>query len=187
MSTAGIGRGLGVGPTYNENANLGPVVTRLRAPVQEADGLVVDDGSPDGTGQLADRLAAADDQVHVLHRRDKAGLGAAYIAGFHWATSEGFDVAVEMDADGSHAPEELPRLLAALRDADLVIGSRYVAGGEVRNWPRSRQLLSRGGKGYGQGLVPVSGRAAASGLPACRRARRVATVSRCWRRSAPTL
>src|SRR5260370_6699230 len=100
MSTAEMGRVLVVVPTYNEIANLEPIVTRLRAAVQEAHVLVVDDGSPDGTGQLADRLAAADDQVHVLHRRDKAGLGAAYIAGFHWATSEGFDVAVEMDADG---------------------------------------------------------------------------------------
>ncbi len=170
MSTAEIGRVLVVVPTYNEIANLEPIVTRLRAAVQEAHVLVVDDGSPDGTGQLADRLAAADDQVHVLHRRDKAGLGAAYIAGFHWATSEGFDVAVEMDADGSHAPEELPRLLAALRDADLVIGSRYVAGGEVRNWPRSRQLLSRGGNVYAQILLRFPVRDATSGFRAYRRA-----------------
>ena len=98
--------------------------------------LVVDDGSPDGTGELADEMAAGDDRVHVLHRTEKAGLGAAYIAGFGWALDRDYAVIVEMDADGSHAPEDLPRLLDALTDADLVLGSRYVPGGRMVNWPK---------------------------------------------------
>jgi glycosyltransferase involved in cell wall biosynthesis len=109
---------------------------------------VADDNSPDGTGKLADTLAEADSHVAVMHRPGKQGLGAAYIAGFERAAAEGFDVVVEMDADGSHAPEQLPRLLDALRDADLVIGSRWVPGGEVVNWPKRRMLLSRGGTLY---------------------------------------
>jgi glycosyltransferase involved in cell wall biosynthesis len=135
-------------PTYNEVENLEPIVSRLRAAVPAAHALVVDDGSPDGTGALADRLAEADSHVHVLHRTAKAGLGAAYIAGFRWALEAGYESVVEMDADGSHAPEELPRLLSALSDADLVLGSRWVAGGDVRNWPRSRLALSRGANLY---------------------------------------
>ena len=107
--------------------------------------LVADDNSPDGTGRLADELAAADDHVHVLHRLGKEGLGAAYLAGFGWGIDAGYDVLVEMDADGSHQPEQLPDLLAALADADLVLGSRWVKGGQVVNWPKSRELLSRAG------------------------------------------
>jgi dolichol-phosphate mannosyltransferase len=167
--TADLGRVLVVIPTYNESANLESIVGRLRAAVPEASALVVDDGSPDGTGELADRLAADDDQVHVLHRTEKAGLGAAYIAGFRIALADGFDVAVEMDADGSHAPEELPRLLAALREADLVIGSRWVPGGEVRNWPVSRQLISRGGNLYARLLLRFPMRDATGGFRAYRR------------------
>jgi dolichol-phosphate mannosyltransferase len=135
-------------PTYNERDNLAPIISRLRTAVPSVDVLVVDDGSPDGTGELADKLAADDDQVHVLHRTEKAGLGAAYIAGFRWGMARDYQVLVEMDADGSHAPEDLPRLLDALTDADLVIGSRYVPGGRVVNWPRSREVLSRGGNIY---------------------------------------
>jgi len=135
-------------PTYNERDNLGPILTRLHAALPSVDALVVDDGSPDGTGELADKLAAGDDRVHVLHRTEKAGLGAAYIAGFRWGMARDYQVLVEMDADGSHAPEDLPRLLDALTDADLVIGSRYVPGGRVVNWPRSREILSRGGNIY---------------------------------------
>ena len=107
--------------------------------------MVADDNSPDGTGKLADELAAADDQVHVMHRLGKEGLGAAYLAGFEWGINAGYDVLVEMDADGSHQPEQLPLLLAALVDADLVLGSRWVKGGQVVNWPKSREFLSRGG------------------------------------------
>jgi glycosyltransferase involved in cell wall biosynthesis len=145
--TAGA-RVLVVVPTYNELANLEPILDRLRASVPEAHALVVDDGSPDGTGQLAEKLAAAEPRVHVLHRPGKAGLGPAYVAGFRWGRARGYDVLVEMDADGSHAPEQLPRLLAALDDADLVLGSRYVPGGEVTDWPAHRLLLSRAGNRY---------------------------------------
>ncbi|TFV87873.1 polyprenol monophosphomannose synthase [Blastococcus sp. CT_GayMR20] len=135
-------------PTYNEIENLGRILDRLHASVPGAHALVVDDGSPDGTGELADELAAADPRVHVLRRTAKNGLGAAYIAGFRWARANGFDVVVEMDADGSHSPEQLPHLLAALEDADLVLGSRYVPGGEVTDWPAHRLLLSRAGNRY---------------------------------------
>jgi dolichol-phosphate mannosyltransferase len=169
MSLTDLGRVLVVIPTYNEIASLEPIVARLRSAVPEAYALVVDDGSPDGTGELADRLAASDDHLRVLHRAQKAGLGAAYIAGFRAALSDGFDVVVEMDADGSHAPEELPRLLAALRGADLVIGSRWVAGGEVRNWPQSRQLISRGGNLYARILLRFPVRDATGGFRAYRR------------------
>jgi dolichol-phosphate mannosyltransferase len=135
-------------PTYNEADNVAQIVGRVRAAVPTAYVLVADDNSPDGTGKLADALAEDDDHVQVLHRPGKQGLGAAYIAGFRWAAEQGFDVVVEMDADGSHAPEELPRLLDALRDADLVLGSRWVPGGRVVNWPKSRMVLSRGGNLY---------------------------------------
>ncbi|MDR1266393.1 MAG: polyprenol monophosphomannose synthase [Propionibacteriaceae bacterium] len=132
-------------PTYDEADNIGPITARLRSAVPEAHLLVVDDNSPDGTGQLADRLADADHHIHVMHRRGKGGLGAAYLAGFRWGLDQGYDILVEHDADGSHQPEQLPRLLAALDTADMVKGSRYVAGGSVVNWPKRREWLSRGG------------------------------------------
>jgi dolichol-phosphate mannosyltransferase len=135
-------------PTYNEVENLERIVDRLHASVTDAHALVVDDGSPDGTGELAEKLAARDPRVHVLRRTTKNGLGAAYMAGFRWALEHGYDVVVEMDADGSHAPEQLPDLLARLADADLVLGSRYVPGGEVTDWPAHRLLLSRAGNRY---------------------------------------
>ena len=164
-----LDRVLVIVPTYNECENLEPIVTRVRAAVPQAYLLVVDDNSPDGTGQLADRLAAADQQVQVLHRSSKAGLGAAYTAGFGWAREHGFDVVVEMDADGSHAPEQLPRLLTALEDADVVLGSRWVPGGEVVNWPRSRKLLSRGGNAYTRLVLGLPLRDATGGFRAYRR------------------
>ena len=169
MSVADLGRVLVVIPTYNEAETLEPVVARMRASVPEADVLVVDDGSPDGTGDIADRLVAADPAVHVLHRTQKAGLGAAYIAGFRWALAEGYDVVVEMDSDGSHAPEELPRLLTALREADLVIGSRWVPGGQIRNWPLYRQIISVGGSTYARVLLRFPVRDSTSGYRAFRR------------------
>ena len=140
-------------PTYNERDNLPLIVTRLRTAVPEADILVVDDGSPDGTGAVADQLAAQDEQVRVLHRERKEGLGAAYLAGFSWALDKGYDVLVEMDADGSHRPEQLPTLLTALADADVVLGSRWVPGGSVVNWPLHRKALSLGGNVYTRVLL----------------------------------
>jgi dolichol-phosphate mannosyltransferase len=167
---ADLGRVLVVTPTFNERDNLPQLVRRLRAAVPSADLLVVDDASPDGTGQLADELAAADPQVHVHHRAAKEGLGPAYIAGFRWGLAQGYGVLVEMDADCSHAPEQLPDLLAALRDADLVLGSRWVPGGSVVDWPASRMLLSRAGNAYARLLLGVPVRDATGGYRAYRRA-----------------
>jgi dolichol-phosphate mannosyltransferase len=135
-------------PTYNEAENLPLIVQRVRTAVPTVDILVADDNSPDGTGDIADELAAADSCIKVMHRQGKEGLGAAYLAGFAWAIDNGYDAVVEMDADGSHQPEQLPRLLKALEDADLVLGSRWVRGGAVQNWPKSREFLSRGGSTY---------------------------------------
>ena len=156
-------------PTYNESDNLRWIVDRLRAAQPGVDVLVVDDESPDGTGAIADDLAASDSQVHVLHRSAKGGLGAAYLAGFAWALEEGYDVIGEMDADGSHQPEQLERLLDALDDADLVIGSRWVPGGAVVNWPVRRVLLSRGGNRYVQMLLGITVRDATAGFRLFRR------------------
>ncbi|MER7334252.1 MULTISPECIES: polyprenol monophosphomannose synthase [unclassified Micromonospora] len=144
----GLGRVLVVIPTYDEADNVAPIVARVRRAAPAVEILVADDNSPDGTGAVADALAAADPHVHVLHREGKQGLGAAYLAGFAWARERGFDAVVEMDADGSHAPEELPTLLAAARDADVVIGSRWTSGARVVNWPLRRLLLSRCGNLY---------------------------------------
>ncbi|MBM6405783.1 polyprenol monophosphomannose synthase [Phycicoccus sp. CSK15P-2] len=135
-------------PTYNERENLPVAVHGVREHVPQADVVVLDDASPDGTGEVADALAAQDPQVHVIHRKGKEGLGAAYLAGFEWALERGYDAIVEMDADGSHRPEHLPALLEAAAGADLVIGSRWVSGGKVVNWPVHRKALSVGGNLY---------------------------------------
>jgi glycosyltransferase involved in cell wall biosynthesis len=164
-----LGRVLVVVPTFNERDNVAQIAGRLHAAVQDAAMLVVDDASPDGTGALADQLAQSRPWLHVLHRTGKAGLGAAYIAGFDWARERGFDVVVEMDADGSHAPEQLPALLAALEDADVVLGSRWVEGGRVVNWPRSRELLSRGGNWWTRTVLRLPLRDATGGYRAYRR------------------
>jgi dolichol-phosphate mannosyltransferase len=156
-------------PTFNERENVATVVERVRQAVPEADLLVADDNSPDGTGAVADELAAADVHVHVLHRPGKQGLGAAYLAGFRWALARGYQVVVEMDADGSHPAEALPMMLDALAEADLVIGSRWVAGGAVRNWPRSREALSRGGNRYTQVMLNLDVKDATAGYRAFRR------------------
>ncbi len=169
-SSADLGRVLVVIPTYNERDNVEAIVERVTASVADANVLIVDDHSPDGTGKIADEIAAADPRVHVLHRTAKAGLGGAYIAGFGWGLEHGFEVLVEMDADGSHAPEQLSRLLVALRDADLVIGSRWVPGGTVVNWPKSRELLSRGGNLYTRIALGIDLRDATGGYRAYRRA-----------------
>jgi dolichol-phosphate mannosyltransferase len=158
-------------PTYDEAATLPTTLARLRDAVPQAHVLVVDDDSPDGTGRLADAIAAEDRAVDVLHRSGKQGLGSAYVAGFRWALERGARVVVEMDADGSHQPEELPRLLQALDGPggpDLVIGSRWVPGGRVVNWPRHREVLSRAGNTYTRLALGMPVRDATAGFRAFR-------------------
>ncbi|MBM3687723.1 MAG: polyprenol monophosphomannose synthase [Actinobacteria bacterium] len=155
-------------PTYNESESLPGVVERVRAAVPDADVLIADDNSPDGTGRLADAMASADDHVHVLHRAGKEGLGKAYLAGFAWGLERGYDVLVEMDADGSHRPEELPRLLAQIPHSDIVLGSRWVPGGSVVNWPVSRRVLSQGGSLYTRLALGIPTRDATGGYRAYR-------------------
>lgn len=151
-------------PTYNERESVAETVSRVRAAVPEASVLVVDDSSPDGTGELADELAAADAAVHVMHRTTKDGLGAAYLDAFAWALDRGFDPIVQLDADGSHLPEQLPRLLDALDSGtDLVIGSRWIPGGSIENWPRHRQWLSRGGSAYARWVLRLPTRDVTAG------------------------
>jgi dolichol-phosphate mannosyltransferase len=166
----GLGRVLVVIPTYNERANIESIIGRVRSAVPAAEVLVVDDASPDGTGELAEAIAARDDRVSVLHRAGKQGLGSAYIAGFRRGLELGADVLVEMDSDGSHQPEELPRLLAALDGADLVIGSRWVGGGRVTDWPMWREVLSRGGNAYTRVMLGLPVRDATAGYRAYRAA-----------------
>ena len=158
-------------PTYNERDNLPLIVGRVHRARPEVHVLIVDDGSPDGTGELANELALADpDRVHVMHRTSKAGLGAAYLAGFAWGLGRGYTVLVEMDADGSHAPEELYRLLDAVDGgADLAIGSRYIDGGTVRNWPRRRKVLSKTANGYSRVMLGVEINDITAGYRAYRR------------------
>ena len=155
-------------PTYNESESLPSLLERLRRAVPNADVLIADDKSPDGTGALADAFAESDPAIHVLHRPSKAGLGAAYLAGFAWGLEREYDVLVEMDADGSHRPEELPRLLALIPPAEVVLGSRWVAGGSVVNWPASRRLLSRGGSLYTRLALGIPTRDATGGFRAYR-------------------
>lgn len=173
MTTSGadadLGQVLVIIPTYNERDNIEPILARVAASVPDAHALIVDDASPDGTGKIADELAAADPRIHVMHRTTKTGLGGAYIAGFAWGLEHGYDVVVEMDADGSHAPEQLPRLLDALRRADVVLGSRWVPGGTVVNWPKSRELISRGGNLYTRVALGINLRDATGGYRAYRR------------------
>ncbi|PPS84600.1 polyprenol monophosphomannose synthase [Streptomyces sp. MH60] len=164
-----LGTALVIIPTYNEAENIKAIVTRVREAVPEAHVLVADDNSPDGTGGIADELAAGDDHVQVMHRKGKEGLGAAYLAGFRWGLEHGYGVLIEMDADGSHQPEELPRLLTALKGADLVLGSRWVPGGRVVNWPKSREIISRGGSMYSRIALDLPLRDITGGYRAFRR------------------
>jgi dolichol-phosphate mannosyltransferase len=161
---AASGRVVIVMPTYNERQNLEIIVGRIREAIPDADLLIVDDNSPDGTGDLADKLAEKDPHVQVMHRMEKAGLGRAYVAGFNWALDGGYDLIVEMDADGSHRPEDLPKLLATVEEADAVIGSRYVPGGTVVNWPKSREFLSKGANLYNRIMLGVQVRDATGGF-----------------------
>ena len=142
-------------PTYNERDNIEPLVASLRERHPSVDVLIVDDNSPDGTGEAADALAAADESVHVLHRDRKEGIGVAYRAGFEWGLARGYERFVEMDADGSHDPVDLGRLLNASYGADLVIGSRWVRGGRVVDWPGYRRLISRAGTKYARLMLSL--------------------------------
>ena len=141
-------RALVITPTYNESDSIEEVVRRLFAATSDVDFLVVDDGSPDGTADIVKSLRSDDEHIHLLEREGKLGLGTAYVTGFRWAIDRGYQAVVEMDADLSHDPADVPRLLDALENADLVIGSRYVPGGGVSNWSRARRLLSAAGNLY---------------------------------------
>lgn len=147
-NSGGAVRNLVIMPTYNELANLEHSVSELFAHNANVDLLVVDDNSPDGTGALADKLAQANSRINVLHRTGKGGLGPAYLAGFAWGQERGYDRLIEMDADGSHRAVDLPKLLARADDAELVIGSRWIPGGKVVNWPLHRKAISRVGNIY---------------------------------------
>lgn len=142
-------------PTYNERDNIGPITTAILEVVPDVHILVIDDNSPDGTGDLADELSAADERIHVLHRTEKAGLGPAYIAGFRWGLKRNYQRLFEMDADFSHQPKYLPEMIAQLDDYDVVIGSRYVAGGGTENWGVIRRFISRGGGIYARTILGV--------------------------------
>jgi dolichol-phosphate mannosyltransferase len=157
-------------PTYDERENLGRMVAALRGlELDDLHVLVIDDNSPDGTGEIADRLAAEDDHVHVLHRERKEGLGPAYLAGFRRALELDADLVFELDCDFSHDPADVPRLAAASANADLVLGSRYVQGGGTRNWGFVRRFISRGGSLYAQVLLQSGVRDLTGGFKCYRR------------------
>jgi dolichol-phosphate mannosyltransferase len=157
-------------PTYNEAKNLEPLVVGVRERLPESRRvLIVDDNSPDGTGEIADRLASEHDDVAVLHRAVKEGLGPAYIAGFREALAGGAELVVEMDADFSHDPANLPQLLRAAGEADLVIGSRYVRGGGVTDWGPMRRFISRGGSAYARAVLGIDIRDLTGGFKCLRR------------------
>jgi len=158
-------------PTYNERDNLPEIVAAVHEHLPEADLLVVDDNSPDGTGAVADEIAARDGKVHVLHRAGKQGLGTAYVAGFKWALARDYQFLFEMDCDFSHDPKYLPLMLARARDgADLVLGSRYVDGGGTVNWGPMRKLISRGGSFYARTILGIGVRDVTGGFKCFRRA-----------------
>jgi dolichol-phosphate mannosyltransferase len=156
-------------PTYDERENLAPIVEAIHATVPAVDVLVIDDDSPDGTGRLADELAARDPRVKVLHRAAKQGLGRAYLAGFAWALERGYGLVLEMDADFSHDPRHLPALLQAAEGADLALGSRYVPGGGTVRWGLGRRLVSRGGSLYARTILGIPVRDLTGGFKCFRR------------------
>lgn len=149
------GRILVIIPTYNEAEALPMILARVKSSVPTAEILIVDDNSPDGTGRIADHWVRENTGIHVIHRVGKSGLGTAYLAGFSWGLQQGFDVLVEMDADGSHQPEQLPNLLEALDSADLVLGSRWIQGGGTLNWSKNREFLSKGGNYYTKKMLGI--------------------------------
>lgn len=142
-------------PTYNEAENLRPIIQAIHDVVPEVHILVIDDNSPDGTGDIADELSERDERVHVLHRTEKAGLGQAYIAGFRWALEHDYERVVEMDADFSHQPKYLPEMIGQLDNYDVVVGSRYVAGGGTKDWGLVRKVISRGGGLYSRTILGI--------------------------------
>ena len=148
MADRDLGKVLVIVPTYNERESLPVIISGIRHAEPDVHILIADDNSPDGTGEVADGLSSSDNSVHVLHRSAKAGLGAAYLDAFNWAKSNGYDVVVEMDADGSHRPQDLTKILDALTNNDVVLGSRWIKDGRVVNWAKSREVLSRGGNLY---------------------------------------
>jgi dolichol-phosphate mannosyltransferase len=156
-------------PTYNEKENLPLLVGQVLEVVPQVEILVVDDNSPDGTGELADGLAQKDKRIHVLHRAGKQGLGRAYAAGFKWAIANGYDLIFEMDCDFSHRPEHLPEFLDAARDADLVLGSRYIKGGGTQGWGLSRKIISGGGNLYARTVLGLPYRDLTGGFKCFRR------------------
>ena len=162
-------RSLVIVPTYNEIDNLPLLAPAILAVDADLDLLVVDDNSPDGTGEMADRMASREDRIKVLHRTGKLGLGTAYVAGFEYALAHGYDRVVEMDADFSHRPEDLPSLLAAAANADVVIGSRNVPGGKTLGWSRVRTFISRGGSLYARLLLRLPIRDCTGGFKCLRR------------------
>ncbi len=163
-----LGRTLVIIPTFNEYENLPLIISGIQEQLPAVDILVADDNSPDGTGKLAAQIASANPNVHVLHRQAKQGLGAAYLAGFDWAKNQNYDVVVEMDADGSHRPVDLVKVLTALNDADVVLGSRWIKGGKVVNWPIQREILSRGGNIYTRLMLGIALKDATGGFRAYR-------------------
>lgn len=156
-------------PTYNEAENIQAIVPAIFEVVPHVHILVIDDNSPDGTGALADRMAAEDGRIHVLHRTEKAGLGPAYLAGFAWALEQGYDQILEMDADFSHQPKYLPAMLGGLEGVDVVVGSRYTAGGGTQNWGLARRLISRGGGLYARTILGIPVQDLTAGFVAWRR------------------
>jgi dolichol-phosphate mannosyltransferase len=156
-------------PTYDERENLAPMIEAILAQVPALEILVIDDNSPDGTGRLADEIAARDPRVHVLHRAGKEGLGKAYLAGFAWALQRDYRLVLEMDCDFSHDPRYLPAMLAAAAEHDLVLGSRYVPGGGTVNWGLGRKLISRGGSLYARAILGLSARDLTGGFKCFRR------------------
>lgn len=156
-------------PTYNERENLENILAAIHDVVPHVHVLIVDDGSPDGTGDIADRLRRGDERIHVLHREGKLGLGTAYIAGFKYALERDYERIFEMDADFSHDPKYLPQMLAACETHDLAIGSRYVTGGGTENWGLARRFISRGGGLYARTILGVSIRDLTAGFMCYRR------------------